>query len=174
MKKQTANYKDRYRPYLIAMALAFVLTMIVAPEMMEGKGMEPSVKDKSVVVMTKQSYSEKRGHPELNDVVVVEKFATKAFRDDLGAKNDNIIARVKGLPGDTISDEKLLGNYEGPVKLEGGQVWLLLDNIPKTTTEQEFHELYLDSRVLGPIELKDIRGKVIFIAWPISEIGGIK
>ena len=35
------NYKARYRPYLIAMALAFVLTMIVAPERMEEEGILP-------------------------------------------------------------------------------------------------------------------------------------
>ena len=174
MKKQTPNYKDRYKPYLIAMALAFVLTMIVAPEMMEGNGMDPSIKDKSVVVMTKQSYSEKRGSPDLGDVVVVEKYATKAFKDEVGAKNDNLIARVRALPGDTITDEDILSGYGGPVKLTESQVWLLLDNIPRAASEQEYNELYLDSRVLGPVELKDIRGKAIFIAWPFSEIGGIK
>ena len=91
-----ASWRRRYRPYIAAAVLAFVLTMLVAPEVNEGKGMEPTLKDGQVLVVTKKSYSAKRGAPELGQIVVLEKkLAPEVYKD-------NIIGRVAGLPGDSI------------------------------------------------------------------------
>ena len=93
---QQESWRRRYRPYIVAGVLAFVLTMLVAPEVNEGTAMEPTLKDGQVLVITKTSYSAKRGQPDLGQVVILE----KTLAPDVS--EDNIIGRVAGLPGDTI------------------------------------------------------------------------
>ena len=50
-----ASWRLRYRPYIVAAVLAFVLTMLVAPEVNEGDGMEPALKGGQVLVVMKKS-----------------------------------------------------------------------------------------------------------------------
>ena len=57
--------EDRNRPYIYAIVLAIVMTMFIAPEMIEGDSMSPAVKDGQMIIVTKQSYSAKRGKPDL-------------------------------------------------------------------------------------------------------------
>ena len=58
---QNSQYQDqvswrrKYRPYIVAGVLAFVLTMFVAPEINEGTAMEPTIKDGQVLIITKTS-----------------------------------------------------------------------------------------------------------------------
>lgn len=173
-RSSSTNYKSRYRPYLIAMALAFVLTMLVAPEIVEGDGMSPKLTDGQGIVLIKESYSDKRGTPGRGQVVVLDKLVTKGFREGSGYRNDNIVGRVAGLPGETVRDEELLGDYPGPVVLTETQIWLVQDNWPLELDEKEYKGQYLDSRVMGPVELTDIRGKAKWIVWPLSNLGGIE
>ena len=168
------NYKVKYRPYLIAMALAFVLTMIVAPERMEEDSMSPTIEEGQVVALMKMDYSEKRGAPERDQIVVLDKLVTEEWREQAGYRNDNLIGRVAGLPGETISDGEMLGDYPGPVTLTGNQIWLLQDSWPFDGEEGDYNGPYLDSRTMGPVELTDIRGRARWIVWPLTEIGGIK
>ena len=99
---QNSQYQDqvswrrKYRPYIVAGVLAFVLTMLVAPEINEGTAMEPTIKDGQVLIITKTSYSAKRGKPDLGQVVILDKTLAPEVYED------NIISRVVGLPGDTI------------------------------------------------------------------------
>lgn len=173
-RSSSNSYKLKYKPYLIAMALAFVLTMVVAPEIVEGDGMEPSISDGQCLVLMKESYSGKRGAPDLGQVIVLDKLVTKEYREGTDYKNDNVVGRVAALPGETVKDEELLGNYPGPVVLTENQFWLTQDNWPLDLDENEYRGQYLDSRVMGPIELTDIRGNAKWIVWPLSNLGGIK
>ena len=167
-------WKIKYRPYLYAMVAAFITTMLVAPEVMEGDSMEPTLSDGQVIVLSKEDYSEKRGAPESDEIVILEKTFTMQYRDQSNMENDNAILRVAGLPGETISSSVLLGEYPGPVKLSESQVWLICDNMPETTELKDAERLYLDSRTMGPVDMKNIRGKARLIVWPLSDIGGIK
>ncbi len=168
------NYKSRHKPYLIAMALAFVLTMLVAPEVVEGDGMSPALSDGEAIVLVKESFSSKRGSPERGQVIVLDKLTTKEFREDTDYKNDNVVARVAALPGETVQDEELLGDYPGPVALTEDQIWIVQDNWPLELDTEEYKGQYLDSRVMGPVDLKEIRGKAKWRVWPLSKLGGIK
>ena len=173
-RSENTNYKAQYRPYLIAMALAFVLTMLVAPEVIEGDGMNPAISDGQWVVLIKESYSDKRGTPDRGQVIVLDKLATKDYREGTDYKNDNVVGRVAALPGETVIDEELLGDYPGPIELTDTQIWLVQDNWPIGLSAKEHKGQYLDSRVMGPVELKDIRGKAKWVVWPLSNLGGIK
>ena len=115
------------------------------------------------------------GAPDRNDIVVLEKTAAPDVYDD------NIIARVAGLPGETveIKDGKVYidgdeyvapGGIKGAdgemkVKLKKNEVFLLCDNRDED----------IDSRneKLGPVDMKAIKGRVLFSVWPLSRFGGI-
>ncbi|MEG0392786.1 MAG: signal peptidase I [Anaerovoracaceae bacterium] len=169
------QWRAKYRPYIVAAALAFALTLLVVPEVMDGKSMEPTIGEGSITVATKKSYSEKRGAPELGQVVLLEKPYSKKIAED------NLVGRVVGLPGEKIEikegrfyrdgEEYSLEGSAGALgadlslKLGAEEVFLLSDNL----------EEQLDSRnsKLGPVPLKEIKGNIKFILWPFSNFGAV-
>lgn len=173
--KDKKNWRYRNRPYIVAFVLAFVMTMLVAPEMMEGDSMEPVISDGQAVCVVKESYSAKRGEPDINEVIVMEKVYSEEYADD------NIIARVVGLPGDTIEIKdgslyrngklhEVNGSSECPgeysVTLDKDSVFILADNRTAKDTA--------DSRTIGPVPMREIKGDAKIIIWPLSDIGRIR
>lgn len=180
MQRQERDYrrwKQSNAPYLIAVALAFVMFMLIAPEVNEGKSMEPSINDGDVLVISKSSYSAKRDAPERDKIIIME----KTYAPDV--YGDNIIARVAGLPGETveIKNGKVLidgkeyvtetgikgaPNDMDKVKLKKNEIFLLCDN----------RDELIDSRnsKMGPVDMREIKGNVLVRLWPFSGIGGIK
>lgn len=146
---------QRYRPYIIAAILAFIMTSMIAPEIQEGDAMNPVLSDGDMVVLMKDTYSENRGMPEIGDFVVLEK---SAFGEDY--YEDNPIRKVSGLPGDKV----IMGDGS-EVIIEKNQVFVTSENYEG-----------LDSRnvTVGPIASDMIKGKVIIRLWPFDKIGGIK
>ncbi len=166
------NWKRNNAPYLIAMALAFVMFMVVAPEVNEGDAMAPTIKDGEVLVVSKSSYNPNRKPPEQDTMIIMEKFYAPEVSED------NIIARVAAVPGDTveIKDGKVLVNGEeyvtktgiegapedmDKIKLAEDEVFLLCDN----------RDELIDSRnpELGPVDMREIKGNVLVRVWPFSE-----
>ena len=166
------RWKQSNAPYLIAMALAFVMFMVVAPEVNEGDAMAPTVKDGEVLVVSKTSYNPNRKPPEQDTMIIMEKFYAPEVSED------NIIARVAAVPGDTvqIKNGKVLVNgkeyvtktdVEGApedmkrIKLKEDEVFLLCDN----------RDELIDSRNpdLGPVDIREIKGNVLVRVWPLSE-----
>jgi len=140
---------------MLAVVVALVTTMLVAPEKVEGGSMEPTLSEGQIVVMTKTSYSQKRGSPALNQVVIM--------KNNVGGElyTDNIIGRVSALPGEKVTME------DGTtITLKADEFYLLCDN--------EADSSMPDSRALGPVLLKDIRGDAKWVVWPLKDIGGIK
>lgn len=148
-----ASWRRQYRPYIVAVTLAFVMTMLIAPEVNEGDAMSPTIKDGQVVIITKTSYSAKRGVPEKGQLVILEKTAA------VNLTKDNLIARVTGLPGEKAAVDGT------EVTLGKNEVFLQCDN----------NDEKMDSRnkKLGPVDMKLIKGNVKFIIWPLSSIGGV-
>ena len=171
------NWKQSNRPYLIAMALAFVMFMVVAPEVQEGNAMAPAINDGDVLVVSKTAYNENRKAPEKDSLIIIEKtYAPEVYED-------NIMARVVGHPGDTVAikngkvlvngkeyvtDDGIKGAPEDmkKIKVKNDEVFVLCDN----------REELIDSRNpgIGPIELTEIKGNVLARVWPISEFKFIK
>jgi signal peptidase I len=170
------SWKQKNQPYLYAVALALIMTMFVAPEIQEGYSMSPTIDNGNLVIMTKEHYSVKRGIPEIDTVVILQKDAAPKV------SKDNLIARVVGLPGETITikDGQLFrdgkaytvksehGNLGADMKVTLGseEVFLLCDNLDELKDSR--------SAKLGPIDMKVIRGNARFVLWPFSEIGGIE
>lgn len=167
--------RRRKSPYAVAFVLAVIMFILVAPEVNEGKAMSPTIDNGQLLVISKTSYSAKRGAPDRDMIVVLEKTAAPDVYED------NIIARVAGLPGETVEirDGKVYidgkeyvtengikgSDGEMKVKLKKNEVFLLCDNRDED----------IDSRneKLGPVDMKQIKGRVLFSIWPLSRFGGI-
>lgn len=166
------DWRQKYRPYIVAMCLAFVFTMLCAPEVVEGDLMSPTLKDGQATFIVKKGYSAKQESPDRDTIVVLEKIYSRATSED------NIIARVVALPGDTIEvkegkiyrDGKEIADAgmapEGKFTLEGNEVYVLSDNSEST----------IDSRnpKLGLVDMREIKGDMKIIVWPLSDFGMVK
>lgn len=111
MQRRQRDYRRWHqsnRPYLVAVALAFVMFMLIAPEVNEGVAMEPALGDGDVLVVSKTTYNPKRQPPDRDSIIIME----KTYAPDV--YEDNIIARVAAVPGDTveIKNGKVLVNDE--------------------------------------------------------------
>lgn len=127
--------------------------------------MHPTLQDKEFMILNKISL--KQGINRFDIVVVQE-------------NNKYIIKRVIGLPGESVmyKDNKLYIN---------GKV--IEDNYSKTTTN-DFDNVVLgeneyfvmgdnravssDSRIIGPVNIKNIKGKTNLIIFPFNKIGTVE
>ena len=94
---------------------------------------------------------------------------------------DNIIGRVAGLPGDTIEikngkvyrngkefvTENKVSGASGSLKVTVSKddVFLLSDNRESTVDSR--------NKKLGTVDMREIKGNVKWVIWPISDIGGV-
>lgn len=148
-KPKTADWRRTYRPYIVAAVLAFVMTMFIAPERMEGNAMNPTVKDGQMIVLQKEKFSVKRGLPETGTVVVLAKNVLPESGED------NAVRRVSRLPGETVD----LG--EKKIVVGEDEVFVTCD--------------YGEGGLTGEsVKLKDIRGVAKWIIWPLSDLGKIE
>lgn len=174
---EKSNIKGR--PYRLAIILAIVLFILIAPEIQDGNSMDPTIKDGQVVIANKFSnYSAKRKAPDRDTLVVLDKDISL----DAGAE-DNIIARVIAVPGDTVEvkEGKVLVNgkehttkndisgAKGKFKkkeLKGNQVFVLSDNRSST----KFCRYDSRNPKLGTVDMRKIRGNIVMRIWPLGEI----
>ena len=109
--------KEReHRWYRLAFVLAVIVFILLAPEVNNGKYMDPTIKDGQALVTTKTSFTKNRGMPDRGQLVILK----KPFSQEVGA-DDNIITRVIAIPGDTveIANGKVLVNDEEYVTPNG-------------------------------------------------------
>ena len=158
---------------LVALLAAVILrTFIVQPYYIPSGSMEPTLMVHDKVLVNKLSYDFHSIHR--GDIVV---FKRPPADNTPGIKD--LIKRVIGLPGETISGQG------GSVYINGAPLkesWL-----PKGVITQDFNPVQIpkgeyfvmgdnrgnssDSRMFGPIKKGLIVGRAFLIVWPISRIG---
>lgn len=169
------SWRSRNRPYIYAVVFAVLLTIFISPEVMDDNSMSPAIDKGAVVIVAKESYSAKRGAPDLGQVIEMEKNYAK------DVSKDNIIARVVGQPGDTVAirDGKLYRNgkeykvhgssgdlgKDMKVKVDKDSAFLLCDDRDGTTDSR--------NKKLGTVSLREIKGDVKLVIWPFSEFGRV-
>ncbi len=174
--------KKGSKAYRIAIVLAIVLFIVIAPEVQNGNSMDPSINSGDVCVGYKFArYSEKRKIPERDTLVILD----KTISLDAGA-DDNIITRVIAVPGDTVEivDGDVLVNDEiyttkndvsgakgkyAKVELEGNEVFVLSDN----RASAKFQTYDSRNPKLGLVDMRKIRARVLFRVWPIKKLGSM-
>ena len=171
---------------VVAILVAVLLrTFVVATYSIPSGSMEPTLQIGDRIVVDKLSYH-LHGVDRGNIVV----FSTPPNEDCAGPPVSDLVKRVIGLPGETISlaDGRVYINghvlpepylppdirndtYPGPsnaayslhhaYRIPAGDVFVMGDNRPQSC----------DSRYWGPIRESTIVGKVDMRIWPLSRIG---
>jgi len=164
----------------IAMALR---TFVVQQFYIAGPSMEVTLFSDDRVLVNKLSY--RFGSPSRGDVIVFDRITLNGDT----VQHDDLIKRVIGLPGETITiadcvvsingtvlDEPWLGDQEldstlepglrcgsgdvGPTTMGDNEVFLIGDNRPMS----------FDSRMFGPVDIDLIVGRAVVVIWPPSSM----
>ena len=171
---------------VLAIVVAVLLrTFVVATYSIPSGSMEPTLQIGDRIVVDKLSY-----HLHGVDRADIIVFSTPPAEDCAGPRVANLVKRVIGLPGETISladgsvhiDGRLLAEpwlprqdqaetYPGPsdadyalhraYRIPSGDVYVMGDNRMESC----------DSRYWGPIPESTIVGKVDMRVWPLGRIG---
>ena len=165
MEKLTKWLKENIVFLIILTAIIITRIFFFSPIRVNGTSMHPTLQDKELMILNKISL--KQGINRFDIVVVQE-------------NNKYIIKRVIGLPGESVryKDSKLYIN---------GKV--IEDNYSKTTTN-DFDNVVLgeneyfvmgdnravssDSRIIGPVNIKNIKGKTNLIIFPFNKMGTVE
>ena len=169
------NHKNNFKellPYIAILVSVIILKMFVFTTIrVNGSSMDPTLKNKDLMILDKISY--RFNKIKRNDIVVVK------------TKNDKLIKRVIGLPGESIKYEnntlyindkeyRDLVNWTttddfditefGIDKIPENCYFVMGDNRPDS----------IDSRIIGPVKKDDIIGHAVFTIFPFSRFGSKK
>jgi signal peptidase I len=165
----------------IALVIAFLVRGFVLQQFyISGPSMESTMFQNNRVLVNKLSYRLHDIHR--GDVVVFDRVTT----DGTAVQHDDLIKRVIGLPGDTVSiskcvvsvngkptDEPYLNDYNlaqdnlddrcripemALTTVEEGHIFVMGDNRPQS----------FDSRMFGTIDEKLVVGRAFVIIWPVG------
>ena len=167
---------DFLKDLVIAFVVVFLLfKVLMRPIEVIGSSMYPTLQDKSYGVSN--VIGTKLGHIERFDIVIIH----------IEEKNEYIVKRVIGMPGETVSytdgqlyingeatdepflDEDYVSTYADgtfmsdvePITLDDDEYYCLGDNRPHSS----------DSRYYGPFKEDQIVAKGVFILFPFSRAG---
>lgn len=149
-------------PYVVIIIFVLLIrTYIVTPIKVNGTSMYKTLKGNEICILNKLAKIDRFD-------IIVTKY-----------EGEKLIKRVIGLPGETvqaengsiyINDVKLNDEYGygktedfAKVKLEADEYYVLGDN----------REISKDSRIIGPIKEKKIKGTTNLIIFPFNKIGKI-
>lgn len=162
MGKITKWLKENIVFLIILTAIIITRIFFFSPIRVNGTSMYPTLQDKEFMILNKIGLQ--KGINRF-DIVVVE------------SNGKYIIKRVIGLPGESVmySDNKLYINEK-----------VVEDNYSKSETEDfenvvlkedeyfvmgDNREVSKDSRVIGPVNIKNIKGKTNLVIFPFNKIG---
>lgn len=165
-------------PYVVILVVVVLFrTFIATPVIVRGDSMLPNLKDKEMLILSKISY--RLSSIKRFDVVVLDE--SKIDSDD-----KLIIKRVIGLPGDYIeykddvlyiNGKEVKENYDRDVTED-----FKLESICSCSKIPEDKYLVLgdnrgiskDSRYIGLIDKKYIKGKAVFRLFPLNKMSKVK
>jgi signal peptidase I len=180
---------------LTALVIAVLIkTFLVQPFWIPSESMLDTIHVNDRVMVNKLAYN--LGEPERGDIVVfrdpaepeidesIPEAVIRSVLEAVGIRtrgSDDLIKRIVGLPGETItiSDDRvhidgvpLTEPYlrdgvtmpdDGPFQIGDEEVFVMGDN----------REFSFDSRRFGNIELDALIGRAFVIIWPVSNFGGL-
>lgn len=161
---------DVLETILLAAILFLTINALSARVRVEGFSMVPTLQDGEFVLVNRLAYQ--FGAHQRGDIIV--------FHHPSGQKQEDLIKRIIGLPGDHIKAEggtisvngtKLKENYieaapayTGEWDVPDGQLFVLGDNRNNSS----------DSHQWGFVQYDDIVGKAVVIYWPLKEMKPIE
>lgn len=166
-KTKVLNFFKELIPYIIIIVTVILIRIfIVTPIRVNGHSMDPTLKDKEILLLKKYDHNFERF-----DIIVFH------------YQKDHLIKRIIGLPGETVvyrnnrlyvNGKYIKENYLPKnvktndfvvnEKIPKGYYFVLGDNRGNSS----------DSRILGLISEKQIEGSSNFILFPFTSFGKIK
>lgn len=150
-------------PYVIILIVVVVIrTYFFTPIMVSGPSMQPTLDGGEIMILNKMDNIERF------DIVVVD------------IKSEDIIKRVIAMPGETIACENGIIYVNGKKQDEKYSQGSTYDFEKVTLEDDEYfvmgdnREDSLDSRVLGEINRKNIKGTAKLVLFPFNKIGMVK
>lgn len=156
---------------ILAIGFAFVFrSYVFARANVIGSSMQPTFSDKDVIFMEK--ISTETGHINRGEVIVFNS------NDE---NEDNYIKRVIGIAGDKIEIKSGMVYLNGKVLAENYLPKGVVTEPNSSTREYVVPEGYIfvlgdnrgnstDSRIIGPVNLKDIKGHVVLRIYPFKNM----
>jgi signal peptidase I len=173
------EFFKKFREYafyiILAIGLALVCrSYVFARTDVIGSSMQPTFNDKDVIFMEK--ISTETGHINRGEVVVFNS------HDE---NEDNYIKRVIGIAGDKIEIKSGEVYLNGKVLTESYLPEEVVTEANSAVAEYVVPEGYIfvlgdnrknstDSRIIGPVNLKDVKGHVILRVYPFKNINYFK
>ena len=155
-------------PYIIIIIVVVLIrTYLVTPVLVSGNSMEPTLKNRELLLLNKINY--RKDNIKRYDIVVIK-------RD-----NKEIIKRVIGLPGETVeyrNNTLYINGHEEKNKYNEDTNDFTLKEICNCDVIPENQYLVLgdnrkvsaDSRMFGLFDKKEIEGNVNISLWPIKKV----
>jgi len=156
-------FKDIYPYIVIVLIVVLFRSFIATPILVKGRSMYDTLKGNEMMILNKLAKIDRY------DIVVVDEV------DD-----DYIIKRVIALPGESIyckdneifvNDKKINDKFAygetadfDKIVLKNNEYFVMGDN----------RAISKDSRIIGPVKKKDIKGTTRFILYPFNKIGFVK
>ena len=153
-------------PYILIIVVVLAIKrFVVSPIRVNGASMYPTLKNSDMMILNETAYYFKE--IKRFDIVVVD------------TKEELIIKRVIGLPGETISYKDNVLYINGKKVKEKYSYGITEDFEPVTLKDEYFvmgdnRQNSMDSRFFGPFKKKSIRGKTNFIIIPFDRSGKVE
>lgn len=163
-KKRLPSKFDWLKAVVVALLLAIVIRgFFLEPTYVEGPSMQNTLKTGNKVLINKLVYDWK--DPQRGEIIVFHSI-----------ENKDLIKRIIGLPGETISVKQnhvyingkmiaepyLASNTQTSdfpaTKIPAGHLFVMGDNRVDST----------DSRELGPVSISQVVGRADVVYWPVS------
>ena len=152
------------RPYVIIVVIVVLIrSFIITPGLVRGASMEETLFDKDLVLVNKIGI---RNGINRFDIVVIN------------YNGETLIKRVIGLSNETVS-YKNNTLYINDVEITTPINFEETNDFELKASEDEFivlgdnRDVSKDSRIIGSIKKKDIKGKVNFVLFPFKRFGFI-
>ena len=156
-------FKDIYPYVIIVLIVVLFRSFIATPILVKGRSMYDTLKGNEMMILNKLAKIDRY------DIVVVDE-----------EEDDYIIKRVIALPGESIycidneifvNDKKIKDTFAygetadfDKIVLKKNEYFVMGDN----------RAISKDSRIIGPVKKKDIKGTTRFILYPFNKIGFVK
>ncbi len=170
-KKLKKIIKEIYPYLIIILIVILVRSFIITPAVVDGKSMYPTLNDNNVVLLNKIDY--KLNSLKRFDIVVVNYNGEKLIKRVIGLPGEHVEYKNNSLfiDGYLVSENfshKDTNDFKletiGYLKIPGDKYFVVGDN----------RGYSVDSRMIGLIDKKDIKGKVSLRILPINKFGKIK
>lgn len=151
-------------PYVvIVLVVVLIRTFIITPVRVDGGSMNKTLENGDILLLWKL------GNVDREDIIVLD----EVMDDEI------IIKRVIGMPGETVEIKRGKIYINGEVYEDSYAYGETSDCEEITLGSDEYFILgdnrliSKDSRYFGSIKEKDIKGKIVFRLFPLTEIGKI-